>query len=422
MPNHNLNSPRQRRPCALIPALLLAAIPLAAPISAAPVPAPVPAPVLKSRTTYGQLISSRPYQAPASIPAAATLLIHTMPGVTGISTRATTLLFVPRGAAPAGGWTVVAWAHGTTTLGQRNRAPSLSPMLDGGLTADGFPTDYVSLIASLVKAGYAVVAPDLEGLGAAATVPYPYYNAASSARSMLAGVRAARHANPRLSNRWALVGHSDGGRAVLAVEAFAEEAPELNLRGTFALAPLTSIGATVAALSQMAAKNPAQKTALVTQQNFLVAAMATGLLAQTPSYDPRPVMGADLQRLLPVLKTQGAIPATILIAQAVTAKTLKRFAGFKSGWNRTPRMRAFLAANDPAVTLGFTLRLPTFIAEGAKDSLVLEPLAARFSSRLIQRGAPVTYRRYAGADHSTILRVANADMLAFLKGLFALSK
>lgn len=86
--------------------------------------------------------------------------------------RASALLFIPQGAAPANGWPLVAWVHGTTTVGSEptaaSCAPSLSPTLDGCLTADGLPTGWREFIAGLVGAGFAVVAPDLEGLGAVA--------------------------------------------------------------------------------------------------------------------------------------------------------------------------------------------------------------------------------------------------------------
>lgn len=119
------------------------------------------------------LISSVPHEEPDFFNADARLLVHTMPSIAGTPTRATTLLFVPRGAPPAGGWPIVAWAHGTATPGQKTCAPSLSPDLDGGLTRDGFKSDYAFQIGQLVNAGYAVVAPDLEGLGPVATVPHP---------------------------------------------------------------------------------------------------------------------------------------------------------------------------------------------------------------------------------------------------------
>lgn len=77
-----------------------------------------------------------------------------------------------------------------------------------------------------------MVAPDLEGLGPDAATPYPYYSLSSLARSLIAGVMAARAAEPRLSDRWAAVGHSDGGHGALGVEALAGEAAGLTFVGT----------------------------------------------------------------------------------------------------------------------------------------------------------------------------------------------
>lgn len=81
-------------------------------------------------------------------------------------------------------------------------------------------------------------------------------------------------------------------------------------------------------------------------------------------------------------------------------------------------MRAFLAENDLAVKREFTMRLPTLIVQGTNDTFVPEPLTTAFAARLKARGAPVTYKRYPNADHFTIIKQADADVLAFLGTLF----
>lgn len=365
------------------------------------------------------LISSAPHAEPDFFRADAWLLVHTMPSIAGTPTQATTLLFVPRGKPPAGGWPIVAWAHGTTTPGQKTCAPSLSPDLDGGLTRDGFKSDYAFEIGELVSAGYAVVAPDLEGLGPDATVQHPYFGEASFARSLIASVRAAREAEPTLSSRYAVVGHSEGGHGALDIDKHAAEAPELTLVGIVALAPYTSIAATATLSAERARAEPDPATAQsfrVTEQ-FQVMLMTAGLLAQSPTLDPATVMGDDLKRVLPQFRASCSVPSIAVIQGAMT-KGGASFAGMKPGWTTTPEMYAFLAVNDPAVTPGFTLRYPTLILQGSADPLVPEPLTTQLAAVLRARGAPVTYKVYPGADHFTVIRRADADVLAFLTARF----
>lgn len=366
------------------------------------------------------LVSASPHAIPADIRGTAKLLIHDMPSTQGGIARASTLLFVPSGTSPAGGWPVVAWVHGTTTPGQKSCAPSLSPDLDGGLTRDGFVSNYAYQIAELVNAGYAVVAPDLEGLGPVATVPHPYFSSKSLAQSVISGVLAAQEAEPALSARWAVFGHSEGGHGALAVEAHAAEAPALSFLGTVASAPYTSVAATAAQSGKTAdaAKTVAEAVPARMGQNFQAALMTVGLMTQSGSIDPGAVMGADLRRALPAFRASCSVGAIGVITKAVEARGQARFAGLKPGWEKTPRMRAFLAENDLAVKREFTMRLPTLIVQGTNDTFVPEPLTTAFAARLKARGAPVTYKRYPNADHFTIIKQADADVLAFLGTLF----
>ena len=348
------------------------------------------------------------------------LLRHTMPGVGGMQVPATSLLLLPKGVPPAGGWPIVAWEHGTTTPGQKSCAPSQSPDLDGGLTRDGFKSDYAWQIGRFIDAGYAVIAPDLEGLGPDAASSYPYYDLSSLARSLVASVVAARTAEPRLSNRWAAVGHSDGGHGVLGVEAHAEEARGLDFVGAVASAPYLSIEAQTAFFGKEAQRTRTGDAAHhdLMMQNFQVAMMATGLRVVQPSFDPASVMEPDLIAALPKFRTLCSVNAIASIDAAVEAKG-RDFRGLKPDWAEQPQMRAFLAANDPAVIPGYTLRKPTLIVQGTADPFVLEQLQTPFVGRLKGTGAPVTYKRYEGADHFSIIRRADLDVLAFLRQQFA---
>ncbi len=369
-------------------------------------------------------IALRSVAAMAAVPgvdADVRLLHHTMPGVGGGRVPATSLLLVPRDAPPAGGWPVVAWEHGTTTPGQKTCAPSQTAELDGGLTRDGFKSDYAWQIGRFIDAGYAVVAPDLEGLGPDATSPYPYYDLDSLARSLVAGVVAAREAEPRLSARWAAVGHSDGGHGVLGVEAHADEAKGLTFVGTVASAPYVAIEAHAARFGADAAatRPPEAAEHQLMMQQFQGALMATGLGIVQPAFDLPSIMGPDLAATLPRFRALCSVAAIGTIDAAVKARG-PAFAGLKPDWARGPQMRAFLLANDPAVMPGYTLREPVLIVQGTADPFVLEALQTPFVDGLKRSGAPVTYKLYDGADHFSIIRRADADVLAFLRERFGL--
>ncbi|MDR5823622.1 alpha/beta fold hydrolase [Caballeronia sp. LZ043] len=146
------------------------------------------------------------------------------------------VLLVPRGAAPQGGWPVVSWAHGSSGTSDAC-APSLASNKDGRIDLYG----YGPFVSELLKAGYAVVATDYEGLGMSGE--HPYIVADSEGRGVIDAVRAGMEADRSLSDSWFAVGHSQGGQAVIAA---GELAPSwgsgLDFRGTVGLAPVTNVG------------------------------------------------------------------------------------------------------------------------------------------------------------------------------------
>jgi len=369
--------------------------------------------------TESGLVSVEPFRAAVVAGATARLLTHRMPAAIGGSTLATTVLFVPRGLTPSGGWPIVVWSHGTTTGGQKRRAPSLSATLDGGLTADGSVTGYVRVIESFVVAGYAVVAPDFEGLGVAAQNPHPYYSSSSLSRSLVHGVQAAHQADESLSTRWASVGHSEGGHGALAAEMHSDEAPGLTHVGAVAFAPFTSVGAIVEHNGDQVTLDPTNALQYLVQQNFNVALMAAGLRALNPDFDYGSVMGPDLERLMPSVLTKGSVDIVADITDAISGRSSALFTGFKPNWDQAADVHQFMAENDPALVEGFTVQRPTLVIQGANDISVPEHLTSAFTDRLSRAGAPITYRKYAAADHFTIVDQGRSEALAFLLPLLS---
>ena len=91
-------------------------------------------------------------------------------------------LFWPKGDAPAGGWPIVAWAHGTV-----GTADKCAPSFAGRSDRD------IQYLNSWLKAGFAVVATDYQGLGTAGG--HPYLAAKPEGYSVLDSVRAVRDRN-----------------------------------------------------------------------------------------------------------------------------------------------------------------------------------------------------------------------------------
>ena len=163
---------------------------------------------------------------------------------------------VPKGRPPRGGWPVISWAHGTTGIADRC-APSLDSPFDPahGLIAYAYP-----LLERWLKAGYAVVRTDYEGLGTPGA--HPYLIGRSEAYSVLDAVRAARKLDTRLGRRVVIAGHSQGGQSALWAASLAGRwTPELKVRGTVALAPVSHLAEQTPLLPNL--KDPGALSGLV---------------------------------------------------------------------------------------------------------------------------------------------------------------
>jgi hypothetical protein len=155
-------------------------------------------------------------------------IIYRSTGLDGEPIAVSGAIFIPPGAAPAGGRNVIAWAHPTSGVVEAC-APSLMPDLAGTIWG----------LAEMMARGYVVVATDYPGLGTPGM--HPYLIGVSEGRAVLDSVRAARDLpDAGASNRFVVWGHSQGGHASLFTgELAASYAPDLKLYGVAAAAPAT---------------------------------------------------------------------------------------------------------------------------------------------------------------------------------------
>ncbi len=191
-------------------------------VAEAPLTAPKGLPEEMARVP-GALLDRSPMPLALSLPSAAQAerMTYQTTGPHG-PTPSTGVLYLPRGEAPAGGWPVVAWAHGTV-----GNSSFDAPSITGEHPAT---SDYVD---SWLQQGYAVAATDYIGMGTPAIAPY--LNCAAAAHAVIDSVRAAHEMSGALAGKWAVVGLSQGGHAAMCTANLADDyAPELDYRGAVA--------------------------------------------------------------------------------------------------------------------------------------------------------------------------------------------
>ena len=170
---------------------------------------------------------------------------------TGRSTNVSGSLFLPKGVAPQGGWTVVAVGHEGSGIDEPC-APSASATLLGE----------AGHVVNLLRRGHAVALTDYQGLGMPGEV-HAFLDVATAGRNMIDSVRALRNVFPFVSSRWAAVGTDQGGGGAWSADQQAKSyAPELTMVGAVALSPLTDASSLVDS-AQNGALTERQRTTLL---------------------------------------------------------------------------------------------------------------------------------------------------------------
>ena len=215
----------------------------------------------------------------SAVASESSVMTYKMLGQDGKVTTATSLVFVPGGPMPAGGWKIVAWAHGTTGVADQC-APSRNET-----------NPYIkAMISQFLAEGYVVVAPDYEGLGEpSGRELHPFLNVKSEAYSITDAVVAARSylagQGKVISRQWMAVGHSQGGQAALGAAQYASRA-KLDYKGTVAVAPASNLG-TILYGGELSVKDApvAQQIPVYAQLDTFTALITAGLRNLQPTFN-----------------------------------------------------------------------------------------------------------------------------------------
>lgn len=383
----------------------LIALALAAGAALAVAPATAPAKVRKgpagsafytppTRTSakrHGAPIWARRLTGSAALKPAAsnTLVLYRSTDAAGRPDAVSGTITIPKGRAPKGGWPILTWAHGTTGI-----ADQCAPSRAGGslLSSYVYPQ-----LGQWLKAGYAVVRTDYQGLGTPGV--HGYLIGKDEGRSVLDIVRAARAIDPDLSRRVIIGGHSQGGHAALWAAALAPSwTPELKVAGTVAFAPASHLGEQASLIRSVT--TPSALTALA-------ALILRGADSADPALDVASLLSDRAAALYPLTLSQ-CLPA-LAVANA--------FAGMAPSEALKPdadltAVVAFLNANDPET---LRIRTPVEILQGTADTTVLPLFTDQLDQQLRAAGTKLTYVKLAGVDHGGAVKAGNAKALAFAR-------
>ncbi|MCL6245905.1 MULTISPECIES: alpha/beta fold hydrolase [Acinetobacter] len=325
------------------------------------------------------------------------LMTYKMLGVDGKVVQATALVFTPKTVAPAGGWKIVAWAHGTTGVADKC-APSRQ-----GLQG----TEY--LLQMLLAKGYVVVAPDYEGLGEpSGRENHPYLNLKSEAFSITDAVVAARSyltsQGKTVSKDWLSIGHSQGGQAVLGAAEYASRA-DLNYKGTIAIAPANNLALILDAGEKLAVGKPATVQSMIyAPLDSFTAQIIAGMQGHKNSVDYSKVFSGHLAAIAPQAETvcSGELTKLIqddMLSYASQNTTLDNYGRTQSDFLTLKPIQNFMSEGSQPLTTA--VKTPIIIYQGKADQTIPAD-ATKFMISLAKPGTSIDYREQATADHISI--------------------
>ncbi|NNH74808.1 lipase [Nocardia uniformis] len=306
-------------------------------------------------------------------------------------------VYFPPGDAPAGGWPVIAWAHGTIGLGDQSAYSIAGP---GARERDW------AYLGTWLKQGYAIVAADYAGLGTPGD--HPYLNGKVEAHNVVDAVKAATRQYSSLAKKWAVVGQSQGGGAAVTTARYATEfgGPELDYRG--------AVGTGVPAyiehiLLPLGPHMPPIKLGAHTTAYVLY--ILNGLRTTFPELNIESYLNDSGRDWLARANTSTLEPfGDELTASGVVLGDL-----FARPLAQIPNLPTLLAGYMGMPESGYDK--PVFLGHGLQDTDVLTPLTLTFAAKMQATGQPVTLRTYP-TDHSGAVNASLVDSVPFVRDLF----
>jgi len=296
------------------------------------------------------------------------------------------VVLIPAGQAPAGGWPVILWAHGTSGVA-RMCAPSL--MKDVYYGEEG--------LMPMVAAGFGVVAVDYHGLGTEG--PHEYVNKSAQVHDVLYAIPAAHAAVPALGARWVVDGHSQGAIAAWGVAEAQYELKDRDYLGAVSVAGAVR----EADFFQHIDATPGV--------GFYLAFIAAGIHARYPQFEPKDLLSDAAFAHYEDVTTKGCFTYGYATYVSMPTGSLLR-----AGSQTNPWVHQFFEG----IKLGDKpIGGPMLIVAGEADQTIAIGAMRAAAKQMCERRQPVSFRSYPGLDHDPVMEKSTPDQLAWIRARFA---
>jgi alpha-beta hydrolase superfamily lysophospholipase len=280
----------------------------------------------------------------------------------------------------------------------------------------------------LVGAGYAVILPDYAGyaaFGKPGNPPSGYHSSVDEAKSVLDAARALRAVEPsRFTGDTVLVGHSQGGHAVLSALAIHESyGSGGTLQGVVAYAPswfpMTSFAALLADPTSFPLATQADTVAASVWYHYSHAELLDGsgsgiqIFAAGVRGGIRQFFDQTCDPDEQALASLGKTPADLFDAAFVSSVSIPAALGTPCVDGTCTKWIARYAADRPHLT-GDAARTPVLVVYGDSDEWIPADREVCGFDRLASDGADATVCIVAGATHDGSVNMRAAYMNAWI--------
>lgn len=286
------------------------------------------------------------------------------------------VVLIPDGKAPANGWRVIAWAHdfrGTA----RTCAPSLMKNLGAG-----------PILAMYANLGYAVVATDYSGLGAASGKPV--LDMQSNALDIMYSIPAARAAMKEIGHKWIAVGPFEGGSAAVAIA-------ENEVRDPGYLGSVDTSG--------LADAQEAYERFAESSSSRVLLAVAATVKALFPEFKVSDMLTDS------ALSAYQHVPLTC----GVEVEPEFSSAMLRPGWQNNRFVKEFFSHNTPGQK---PAHAPLLVISGEVDPTTPSDMTTKTVARMCKQGSRVLFLKYRDLDASGVIGASASDQISWINARF----